>query len=252
MPFNINEFKSNMNRFGGPAQTSLFQVQFVGAPFIFGSNARERDLTFFCSTAAIPGMTATTADYLAVAQRPKTFVTGMNTEPANCVFMLDSDHQIQRFFHGWFQKVINYSTAGGNLSEVNGMLPYEIGFKDEYSCRMIIRHYKTFNTSRRGEYYEVVLDKAFPINIAPTDLAWSNNNSPAMMGVAFAYDKIFYDGETVGFPTSRLGRGNGLLDLLNTVGTISQLVGGNFRPQGVQDAINKLNRFNNAVNTLGL
>jgi hypothetical protein len=131
MSFNINEFKSQMNRFGGPARTSLFQVQFVGTPILFGTNARERDLTFFCSNAQIPGMTATTSDYLSVGGRPKTFVTGMNNEPASCVFMLDSDHQIQRFLHGWFQKVVNYSTAGGNLSEVNGMLPYEVGFKDE-------------------------------------------------------------------------------------------------------------------------
>lgn len=251
MPFNINEFKSQMNRFGGPAQTSLFQVQFIGTPIVFGSNLRERDLTFFCQNATIPGMTATTAEYMAVAQRPKTFVTGMGNEPMSAVFMLDSDHQIQRFFHGWFQKVVNYSTAGGNLSEVQGQLPYEVGFKDEYSCRMVIRHYSTYG-NKGGQYYEVTLDNAFPINVAPTDLSWANNNAPAIMGVSFAYDKIYYDGETVGFPTNRLSRGNGLLDLLTTVGAISQLVDTGFKPQGIQDAINKLNRFNNAVNTLGL
>lgn len=251
MPFNINEFKSNMNRFGGPAQTSLFQVQFVGTPILFGTNARERDLTFFCSNAQVPGMTATTSDYVAVGARPKTFVTGMNNEPASAVFMLDSDHQIQRFLHGWFQKVINYSTAGGNLSEVDGMLPYEVGFKDEYACRMIIRHYSTFN-NKGGQYYEVVLDNAFPITVSPTDLSWQNASTPAIMAVSFAYDKIYYDGERVGFPSGRLSRGNGLLDLLTTVGAISQLVDVGFKPQGIQDAINKLNRFNNAVNTLGL
>jgi hypothetical protein len=251
MPFNVNEFKSQMNRFGGPAQTSLFQIQIVGAPFLFGTNARERDLTFFCQAATIPGMQTQTAEYSAVGARPKTFVTGMNSEPMSAVFMLDSDHQIQRFLHGWMQKVVNYSQAGGNLSEVNGMLPYEVGFKDEYACRLIIRHYSTFNNSG-GKYYEVILDNAFPINVSPTDLSWQNSNTPAIMAVSFAYDKIYYDGEQVGFPTSRLSRGSGLLDLLTTVGVISQLVNTNFKPQGIQDAINKLNRFNNAVNTLGL
>jgi len=249
MPFNLNEFKSQMNRFGGAAQSNLFQVQFVNTPFLFGSNARPRDLTFFCKSAVIPSMEANAMGYEAVAQRPKQFVTGMTSQPVACLFMLDSNHQVLRFLHGWMQRVVNYSTAGGNMSEVNGMLPYEVGYKDDYACRMIIRHYSTFNNTG-GKYYEVILDNAFPIAVGDVDLNWADQSSPSQVSVSFGYDNIQYAGEQVGIPTSRLSRGNGLLDLLTTVGVLSQVVDTGFKPASVQDAINKLNRFNTAADRL--
>ena len=54
MPFSINEFKSQMDWFGGPAKGSLFQVQITGAKAT--SRANERDMLFFCKNATIPGM----------------------------------------------------------------------------------------------------------------------------------------------------------------------------------------------------
>lgn len=261
MAFSINEFKSQVNKFGGPGHPGLFEVQFINPPFVFGSNARPRDLTFFCKSVAIPSMSVDVATYQAVAQRPKSFAMGMNSDPINCIFMLDSNHQIISFLHGWMQNVINYSTAGGNFAEVDGKLPYELGYKDDYSCRVIIRHY---SAALRGEnqsflqrlaginkpYYEVVLDNAFPVVVGDVDLSWDSSNSFATCGVSFAYDSIQYDGERVGSPTSRGNRGTGLLELLQTVGVLSQVVDTGFRPSGIQDAINTLTRFNNAADRL--
>lgn len=259
MAFNINEFKSQVNRFGGLGHSGLFEVIFINPPFVFGSNARPRDLSFFCKSVAIPSMNVTTSTYEAVAQRPKQFAMGMSSDPINCVFMLDSNHQIISFLHGWMQNVINYSTAGGNMSEVDGKLPYELGYKDEYACRIIIRHYSPHGKGQsflqgilglNKNYYEVVLDNAFPVAVGDVDLSWENRDQYATCGVSFAYDAIQYDGERVGSPTSRLNRGNGLLDLLTTVGVMSQVVDTGFKPSGIQDAINTLTRFNNAVDRL--
>jgi len=259
MAFNINEFKSQVNKFGGPAHPGLFEVIFVNPPFVFGSNARSRDLTFFCKSVAIPSMQVETAVYQGVAQRPKTFAMGMGSDNVNCIFMLDSNHQIVSFLHGWMQNVINYSTAGGNMAEVDGKLPYELGYKDEYACRIIIRHYSSFQQERNflerlgginKPYYEVVLDNAFPTAVGDVDLSWDQQNSFATCGVSFAYDDIQYDGERVGRPTTRGNRGNGLLELLTTVGVLSQVVDTGFKPSGIQDAINTLTRFNNAADRL--
>ena len=38
-------------------------------------------------------------------------------------------------------KCINYGTAGGAFSEVDGKLPFEVGYKDDYACRIVIRQY---------------------------------------------------------------------------------------------------------------
>ena len=260
MAFNINEFKSQINKFGGPSHPGLFQVMFINPPFVFGSNAQARDLTFFCKSVAIPGMNVETQTYSAVAQRPKQFATGMGSDNLNCIFMLDSNHQIVRFLHGWMQNVVNYSTGGGNLAEVDGKLPYEVGYKDEYACRIVIRHYSSHQKDRSflerlggidKPYYEVTLDNAFPVAIGDVDLAWDQSNSFAQCGVSFAYDNIQYDGERVGRPTSSNNRGTGLLELLSTVGVISQVVDTGFKPSGIQDAINTLTRFNNAADRLG-
>lgn len=267
MAFNVNQFKSSLHRFGGPAHNGLFQVIFTNTPSLPGTSARSRDLSFFCKSVAIPSINLQTSEYQAVAARPKQFPTGITSEQVSAIFMLDSNHQILSFLHGWMQKVLNYSTSGGAMSEVDGMLPHEVGYKDEYSCRMIIRYYSTYNNVTGfgntfntvlnvldflsgGNYYEVVLDNAFPIAVGDVDLSWDNQNSFATVGVGFSYDEIKYDGERSGSPTARLGRGNGLLDLLTTVGVVSQMVGGDFRPTGVQDAINKLTRIDNAATQL--
>jgi len=258
MAFNINEFKSSVNRFGGPGHTGLFEVQFINMPFVFGSNAQPRDLTFFCKAMTIPGMQLITGDYNAMAQRPKAFVKGMSSGQVQGQFILDSNHQIVRFLHGWMQRVVNYSTAGGSTAEVNGMLPYEIGYKDEYACRMVIRHYSTYQRENQNaferlvspNYYEVILDNAFPVAVGDIDLAWENRDQYATTGVAFAYDEIQYAGERIGSPTGRLSRGNGLLEMIQSVGVLSQTISEGFRPTSINDAINKLNRVSNAADNI--
>lgn len=240
MAFRINDFKAGMDKFGGPSHASLFEVIFtLNGDWAPNSRATSRDLTFFCNAAAIPGMQVETAVYQGVAQKAKTFARGLSHDQVSCNFMLDSDHQIKAFFHSWMQRVVNYSTSGGNFSEVNGMLPYEVGYKDEYSMRMTIRHYTTY---ARDGYYEVILDNAFPVALGDVDLAWGNEGV-ATMGVGFQYDRIEYAGEVRGNPTT--GRGNGILDLLNGIDVISQTfrLG---RPDSVQDAINRFNRVSNA------
>jgi hypothetical protein len=248
MAFNINEFKSNINRFGGFAHPGLFQVTFTNTPPVT-SNAEARDLTFFCQAVTTPGLSVNTATYEAVAQRPKVFPMSMNSEPVNAIFMLDSNHQILAFLHGWMQKVINYSTAGGDFAEIDEQLPYEMGYKDEYACRMTIRHYSTHGDGQT--YYETILDNAFPVVIGDIDLDWAQKDGYATVAVGFAYDRIQYSGERAGVPTTRLNRGLGLLDLITSIGVISQTFDLGFRPQSVQDAINRFTSVKNAFDTIG-
>ena len=248
MAFNINEFKSNVNKFGGYAHPGLFQVIFTNTPPV-SSTAEARDLSFFCTAVNTPGMQVNTVNYEAVAQRPKAFPMSMNSEPVNAIFMLDSNHQILSFLHGWMQRVINYSTVGGNFAEIDEQLPYEMGYKDEYSCRMTIRHFSTHGNG--STYYETILDNVFPVAIGDVELDWSQKDTPASVAVGFAYDRIQYSGERAGIPTSRLNRGLGLLDLITTIGIISQTFDLGFRPQSVQDAVNKFTSVKNAFDTIG-
>ena len=243
MAFSISDFKTQMDRFGGPSRSSLFEVTIVNFPFNT-SSADARDLTFFCKNVAIPGITIGMASYEAVAQQRRMMPTSLNPEPVQAIFMLDSDAQMLTFFHSWAQRIVNYSTAGGNFAEVDGMLPFEIGYKDEYACRVIIKHYSA-DYLDTGRYYETILDNAFPGMMGDVDLAWDKNDSFAVLPVSFQYDRIQLSGERVGSPSSRFNRGNGIIDLIDNLGEMGQLIGANVVPRGIQDAVNKFTRFNN-------
>jgi len=241
MAFNVSEFKSQMDWFGGPFRGSLFELQIFNYPGVT-TRANSRDLTFFCKNATIPGMVFNTVQYENVAQMRKVMPVAWNPEPVQSIFMLDSDHQILSFFHSWAQNIVNFSTAAGSFSEVDGKLPFEVGYKDEYAATIVIRHYST-NYQQSGAYYEVVLRNAFPIQIGDVDLAWENNDQYAVLPVSFQYDEIQFTGEKIGSPTARFGRGNGLIGLINQVGAIGQFLGLGGVPQGIQDAINTYTRL---------
>lgn len=248
MAFNISEFKSQMDYFGGTAKGSLFEVQIIG-PKGVKSRANSRDMIFFCKNASIPGMVFNVAQDEKVGQLRKMMPMTWNPEPVQTIFMLDSDHQVMSFFHSWAQQVVNFSTAAGSFAEVDGALPFEVGYKDEYACRIIIRQYST-NYLQSGQYYEVVLDNAFPIQIGDVDLAWENSDSFSVLPVSFQYDAIQFTGERIGSPTARFGRGNGILDLFNAVGSFGQLIGQNLIPNSVQEAVNKFTRVRNAFDRI--
>jgi hypothetical protein len=146
------------------------------------------------------------------------------------------------------QRVVNYSTAGGNFSSVNDQLPYELGYKDEYSCRMIITYYSTSESNRN--FYEVVLDDVFPRTVGNIDLAWDNNNSFATLPVSFSYGKIRYTAESAGTPTSRFSRGTGLLDLITSIGSVGQTISQISRPTSIQDALDQFTRISTSINRI--
>lgn len=248
MAFRINEFKAQMDHFGGPARGSLFSVQIM-PPKGIKSRASSRDLTFFCKNASIPGMTINAAQNDQVGQFRKLMPQSIQIEPVQAIFMLDSDHQVLSFFHSWMQNIVNYGTAAGDFAEVGGKLPFEVGYKDEYACRIIIRQYST-NYQKSGQYYEVILDNAFPIAVGDVDLAWESNDSYSVLPVSFQYDRIEVAGERIGDPTARFGRGNGVLDLFNAVGSFGQLIGQNTIPRSVQEAVDKYTRVTNAFDRI--
>ena len=248
MAFRINEFKSQMDYFGGLARGSLFSVQIM-PPKGVSSRANSRDMVFFCKNAAIPGFSINATQVDQVGQFRKLMPQSINIEPVQAIFMLDSDHQVLRFFHTWMQSIVNYGTKAGDFAEVDGKLPFEVGYKDDYACRIVIRQYSV-NYQTSGQYYEVVLDNAFPIQIGDVDLAWENNDQYSVLPVSFQYDRIQFTGERIGSPTAAFGRGNGLLGLINKLGAVGQLLGADLVPRSVQDAVNKYTTVSNKIDRL--
>lgn len=266
MAFNISNFKTTMDAFGGPAKASLFEVRLFDSPeeqppaqnpsglpeFPITTRGRftEREFSFFCKSAVVPGITLNTTQFEAVSQLPRQFPMTMANNPFSAVFMVDSDHQVLTFFHKWMQSVLNYGSTDP-FAETNGKLPFEVGYKDDYSKTLSVRHYST--ESNIEKYYEIIFYKAFPVALGDLDLAWENNDSYLTLPVTFAYDRIRFSGEQSETPKSRFSRGRNLLETLGAIGGFADVVQQTFKsgsPTSIQDAINRLTRVRNSFDNI--
>jgi len=249
MAFNISNFKSTLDKFGGPARASLFEVTISKSNEENSAINAQRELQFFCQTASLPGINIENAAFTAVSQLPTQFPMTMTSTPIALTFMVDSDHQVLTFFHNWIQRVLNYSTKGGAFGAIDEQYPYELGYKDDYACRMSIKHYST--ESQGDKYYEVVLDNIYPYAVSDLELAWASNDSYLTVSVNFAYDRIWYSGDKTGIPSQR-SKGGLLETLSNLAGLVDVLkqtkdLG---KPRSIQDPVNRLNRVRNSYEKL--
>jgi len=255
MPFNINEFKGTMSKYGGPAKKNLYIFELADGP---GRNSgmEVSDLRFFAQTVTIPGLNYQVANYF-----PNTFgvrqtiPTAVTPDPLNAAFMLDSDHMVLKFLHQWMQKVINYNYSDGAFSAVNGQLPYEIGYKEDYATTATIKHFSTdakanYYTDSSANYYEYTFYDVFPTQVTGVDVAWSDNDSYATATVNFAYSHMKVSGEQTATPTERFARGTGYLGLLNRYGVPGQFIEQTGLPRTIQDAINLYSNVTNKANQI--
>lgn len=264
--FNINEFKSVMNKYGGPAKNNLFVVWLSFARedttdnrtniSIGGGKKMEYidhgDLRFFCQEVNVPALNINSSSYRAnVVDIPQMIPINLSTPSINTTFMLDSDQRVLSFFHSWFQEIVHYDIGKGYLSQINGdQLPYELGYKSDYTCTMFINHYKTNSNGDFGQYYEYRFFDVFPTEIGNKSLSWAPSDAPATMTVNFTASGFSFTASDPGSPTTSLSRGNGYLDFINSVGFRGQTVQQSDLPRSIQDAINTFTRVRSTFKTL--
>lgn len=252
MPFNISNFKSTFDRYGGPAKSSLFELRIAHRPRKNTSRIGAREFSFFCKNATVPGLSVQTAEDVKVGQLKKAFPTTLNKEPLQTIFMVDSDHEIHTFFVQWLQTVINFGTTGGMYSDIDDQLPFEVGYKSDYSMDITIRHYTT--DSLEFKYHETKFINAYPITMGDLELAWEDNDTFLTLPVTFEYDRFQLSNEIGGTNRSRLGRGSGLLETLGAVAgfadVVRQTVNQGSSITSVQDAVNRLTRVRNSFDNI--
>jgi hypothetical protein len=195
--FNISEFKTRLNKHGGPARNSLFVVSF--APINIPDVSFTDDLRFFCQNIVMPGINLELMPYRPTGVGYPEFMP-MNATPdqMNAVFMMDSNHKVLSFFHNWINSVVNIS--GGAGADASGLEQREINYKSDYSTRMTIRHFSTYSQT---QYYEGIYDGVFPTQVSSINLSWAEEGM-ATLPVNFAYNRIQYSGiRNLSFETSR-------------------------------------------------
>lgn len=246
--FNINDFKTTFDSYGGPQRLNLFVVELYGADSRF---VDTRDLRFFCKTVSIPEMNL---DY--IQNKPNSLgiqqhmPVGMQAGSLSAQFMLDSNHNILAFFHEWMQAIYNYDYSSGSLapnSRDRDQLPYEIGYKSEYALNMVVRFYSYFD---KTQFYEFTFTDVFPISIGAIDMSWDANDSYAVLPIGFSYSSMKVSGTGTGQIVNDRSRGFGLLDFIIEAANFGQTITSTRRPRSVQDAINQYTSIKDSFSKL--
>lgn len=203
MAFNINDLSAQLGKHG-VQKGNLFKMTIQLPPGLQGASLPTampaRELEYFCRSVTLPEFDVETDDvqpvsFGPVVRRPRT----MNFPVLPTVFTVDGDMKIVSFFHRWTQLIINYDRTN-NYGQINGALPFEMGYKNEYSTVMTCDVYNEYGE----DMYTYKFSGAYPVNVGSIETAWANNDEAVTLPVGFSYDTL----EVTGSGRTRPGNGN--------------------------------------------
>ena len=237
MAFNVSEFSSHLNK-RGLSKNNLFVLNItLPANSSLRNEITTRDLSFLCRSVDIPEMGVSTIKVKERGYGPgSTRPIDIEYSPLSTVFMVDSEFAVKRFFHRWMQEIVNYDVNQGVSSvSVNGMMPYEFGYKDDYAGTIEVY---VFGDNSDKNIYKYKFESAFPISLGNVSVAWENAAEIMTMPVSFSYDHFSPDGIIEGVNSNSVNRANGLIEKISSINNIGQTIGGTILPQQIRDIIN--------------
>jgi hypothetical protein len=200
--FNISEFKSFLNASGGPARSAHFLVRITPPPGVrTNSGISSQDLTFFCDSAQLPGVSLGTdnvkhAGYGVQEARPYSVLF----EPFSCTFIGDSQGQILQYFHNWM-KFINNWPIENTGSVVTSKIRDTFSYPSDYYTRVQVITYD--NTGEEVKQY--TLENAYPLTVGSVDVNWNNIDALVSIPMTFQY----HSWNVNSFALDEIGQGPG-------------------------------------------
>lgn len=254
MTFNISEFNANINR-TGLARPSLFFMRInLSNSLSFldpVAGMESRRLTFLCRSVELPEINVGITPFKPLGfgpseKRPTDFDYG----PLPTVFMVDGEFNVLKFFHRWMQAVVNYDTDNGLLSEnpTDAMLPYEFGYKDEYTASSI--EVITYSGAKEDMFYTYKFNNVFPTTVGNVTVAWESTDELMLLPVSFSYDSLTVDGTSRGIISDGIRNTTGVLDYLTELAVYGSEIRSLERPQSIQDAVNLYTDVNRLLGSL--
>jgi len=185
--FSITKFISQISKdnLSGFWQPSRFIVRINPgpntAPIVRGN---VEDMTFLCSSAALPGVQIITSDHR--RQNMGTFDRrpfGVQVTDIPLTFMLDQRGTVQQVFREWTNYIVNYSYKEGEHKTIDGKHLFEIGYRDQYLCDIDI----ICLDQQQQNIITYHLYEAFPMQIGDVTTAWSETDSFGVLPVQFTF-----------------------------------------------------------------
>ena len=196
--FSLNKFKAKLNdtNINGLWQPSRFVVKIhprAGASDYVRENVEN--LSFLCSSAALPGIQVITSDHR--RQNMGTFDRrpfGVMVTDIPLTFFMDQRGLVQSLFRAWTNDIVNYSYANGEHGREGDKHLFEVGYREDYLCDMDIYclDQKQENIIRYHLY------EAFPMQVGDVSAAWSETDSFGTLPVQFTFRTYDIQQEALG------------------------------------------------------
>ena len=169
MPFNVAEFRANMN--GDGARPNLFEVSLTFPTIAQDSTAASQKTTFMAKTAQLPGSTVGTVPVFYFGRELK-FAGNRSFTDWSVSIINDEDFVVRDMFEAW-HNAINTIVSNRKIVAGNGYT----------STGLITQYGKSGNIIKQYEIFDM-----FPINIGDMTLDWESQNQIQQFGVTFAYN----------------------------------------------------------------
>jgi len=194
--FNISNFRSNSTLRDSILPKHSFLVTF--SPFADTQKAAKilnryivgtaaSDLVMRCDSAQLPGATVLKDEVSRFGYGPvEEMAYGMQFADMTLGFIVNKQALHYKFFNEWMSLITYYASKGGGdmMNATTGYLPYQVGYKDDYSnLQMNITVFdRSHNQVMVYELYDV-----FPISINAQDVSWGDVDQLMRIYVRFAY-----------------------------------------------------------------
>lgn len=195
MPFNINDFKANIEDYGY-LKTNHFEVYIQPPPIMFGNTLNTggdflqlnelSDLqTFRIDQIRAPGISMVSADVSRYGAGPT------QKQPFNAQFneisfsvLCDNQATVWQYWYNWIRSIYEFNgSENSGFGDFSRFPSYLSEYKSNYSTVMQIVMYDTEgNTVQRINLYE-----AFPTSIRDVPLSWGDEGDMVKINVAISF-----------------------------------------------------------------
>ena len=169
MPFNINEFKAEINRQGGLASPNKFRMLITGGIL---DSSKARAIALLINQATIPGRALATNEIRTYGPIRKAPYNTIYDDLQISVFCTNDGLFPRDLFEDWQNSIIKTTTG-------------QLNYFDQYVADLVIEQY--------NEQNEVIFTckfiDAYPVIVNPLALDWSATNTVHNLTVSFAYRK---------------------------------------------------------------
>jgi hypothetical protein len=116
---------------------------------------------------------------------------GVNVGDFTLQFIVDKNALVIEYFEEWLNLIVNRDSFGGanmnNNNLKNGRKPYEIAYKDTYSCPNVnvFVYDRAQNQVMTYNIYDV-----FPTGIQSMNMSWSEENTLMKLNITFSFTDL--------------------------------------------------------------